>query len=148
MTSMAEKFSSASSGSIGGHSVTVEQDLKLDEFWRVMRKLSGPRAMLVVEALLTGNKMTRKELYEKLGIEYSQLNHELDELIKLHLIIKDEETKTYQITVYCKLFMYVLDDLLINLAKNKDILLKSMDSIDPVVLKAVRDRGLLDPISC
>jgi transcription initiation factor IIE alpha subunit len=137
---MIEKNHSASGGSIGGRPVTIDQELNLDEFWRVMRKLSGPKALLVIDALLTGEELTRKDLREKTGLLDPQLNHELIELGRLNLIIKNEDAKTYQITVYCKLFMYVLDSLLSNLAQNRDVLLNAAGAIDPAVLERMISR--------
>ena len=107
--------------------ILQEKQENLDEYWRVMRKLSGPRTMLVMDALLDGKKLTRKELRKTTGITDQQLNHELTDLCDLKLLIRHKDEKTYQMTVYGQLFMYLIDDLMVKLALNKDKLFKPDD---------------------
>jgi transcription initiation factor IIE alpha subunit len=70
--------------------------------WKVIRNLAATRkSMFVIESLVGTDGMSFGELKKKTGMDSNDINHALISLKENGLIIQNEGSKKYEVTVYC-----------------------------------------------
>lgn len=70
--------------------------------WKVIRNLAANRKSLYVVELLVGTEgMTFGEIKKKTGWDSNDINHVLISLRENGLVIQNEDSRKYEVTVYC-----------------------------------------------
>lgn len=94
---------------------------ELDALWRVIRKLSDPQSMLVVQVLFDHKALTFGDLLKETGLSVNVLNHALIDMKTQKVILKNNDDKKYHLTNYGELVLNMLWSLTRVLAKENGI---------------------------